>query len=76
MPPMAGFISSPPLPGWQWWSVFGRWALTGSEWASVVVGGDYQVLALEAYKAVVGQQQFGRGALIGMVLLLPALFSF
>ena len=42
----------------------------------VVVGGDYQVLALEAYKAVVGQQQFGRGALIGMVLLLPALFSF
>ena len=42
----------------------------------VVVGGDSQVLALEAYKAVVGQQQFGRGALIGMVLLLPALFSF
>ncbi len=42
----------------------------------VVVGGDYQVLALEAYKAVVGQQQFGRGALIGMILLLPALFSF
>ncbi|MEX5361932.1 putative 2-aminoethylphosphonate ABC transporter permease subunit [Pseudomonas guariconensis] len=42
----------------------------------VVVGGDYQVLALEAYKAVVGQQQFGRGALIGMVLLVPALVSF
>lgn len=42
----------------------------------VVVGGDYQVLALEAYKAVVGQQQFGRGALIGLVLLLPALLSF
>lgn len=42
----------------------------------VVVGGDYQVLALEAYKAVIGQQQFGRGALIGMVLLLPAIFTF
>lgn len=42
----------------------------------VVVGGDYQVLALEAYKAVVGQQQFGRGALIGMILLVPALLSF
>ncbi|MDD1964055.1 putative 2-aminoethylphosphonate ABC transporter permease subunit [Pseudomonas putida] len=42
----------------------------------VVVGGDYQVLALEAYKAVLGQQQFGRGALIGMFLLLPALLSF
>jgi iron(III) transport system permease protein len=42
----------------------------------VVVGGDYQVLALEAYKAVLGQQQFGRGALIGLFLLLPALLSF
>ncbi len=42
----------------------------------VIVGGDYQVLAIEAYKAVVGQQQFGRGALIGMVLLVPALISF
>ncbi|MFL6967442.1 putative 2-aminoethylphosphonate ABC transporter permease subunit [Pseudomonas alvandae] len=42
----------------------------------VTVGGDYQVLALEAYKAVVGQQQFGRGALIGLVLLVPALLSF
>ncbi|WP_252273594.1 putative 2-aminoethylphosphonate ABC transporter permease subunit [Pseudomonas subflava] len=42
----------------------------------VVVGGDYQVLSLEAYKAVVGQQQFGRGALIGLFLLLPALLSF
>lgn len=42
----------------------------------VVIGGDYQVLALEAYKAVLGQQQFGRGALIGMLLLLPALLTF
>ena len=42
----------------------------------VVVGGDYQVLALEAYKAVLGQQQFGRGALIGMLLLIPALLTF
>lgn len=42
----------------------------------VVVGGDYQTLALEAYKAVVGQQQFGRGALVGLMLLVPALLSF
>ncbi|MGO4815367.1 putative 2-aminoethylphosphonate ABC transporter permease subunit [Cupriavidus sp. 2MCAB6] len=41
-----------------------------------VVGGGYPVLALEAYKAVVGQQQFARGALIGMLLLLPALLTF
>lgn len=42
----------------------------------VVIGGDYQVLAMEAYKAVVGQQQFGHGALIGSLLLVPALLSF
>jgi len=41
-----------------------------------IVGGPYSVLAVEAYKAVVGQQQFGRGALIGLVLLVPALLTF
>jgi len=41
-----------------------------------VVGGSYAVLALEAYKAVVGQQKFDTGALIGMLLLLPAVFTF
>lgn len=41
-----------------------------------VVGGSYQVLAVEAYKAVVGQQQFARGAVIGLMLLLPALLTF
>ncbi|GAB3090447.1 putative 2-aminoethylphosphonate ABC transporter permease subunit [Cupriavidus yeoncheonensis] len=41
-----------------------------------VVGGGYPVLALEAYKAVVGQQKFETGALIGMLLLLPALLTF
>ncbi|GAA5232587.1 putative 2-aminoethylphosphonate ABC transporter permease subunit [Verticiella sediminum] len=42
----------------------------------VVIGGDYQVLAMEAYKAVVGQQQFSYGALIGTLLLIPAILSF
>jgi len=41
-----------------------------------VVGGSYQVLAVEAYKAVVGQQQFGRGAVIGLMLLVPAVLTF
>ncbi|MCA1323906.1 putative 2-aminoethylphosphonate ABC transporter permease subunit [Herbaspirillum sp. alder98] len=41
-----------------------------------IVGGAYSVLAVEAYKAVVGQQQFGRGALIGLLLLVPALLTF
>lgn len=41
-----------------------------------VIGGQYSVLALEAYKQVIGQQNFPRGAVIGVLLLLPALFSF
>ncbi|MFJ1303005.1 putative 2-aminoethylphosphonate ABC transporter permease subunit [Pseudomonadota bacterium AL_CKDN230030165-1A_HGKHYDSX7] len=41
-----------------------------------VVGGDYNVLAIEAYKAVVGQQNFARGAAIGLMLLVPAVLTF
>ncbi|WP_057047253.1 putative 2-aminoethylphosphonate ABC transporter permease subunit, partial [Bordetella pertussis] len=42
-----------------------------------VVGGDYNVLAMEAYKAVVGQQNFSKGAAIGLLLLLvPAMLTF
>lgn len=41
-----------------------------------VVGGDYNVLAMEAYKAVVGQQNFPKGAAIGILLLVPALLTF
>lgn len=41
-----------------------------------VVGGDYSVLAIEAYKAVVGQQNFPRGAVIALLLLMPALLTF
>ncbi|SCK28368.1 putative 2-aminoethylphosphonate ABC transporter permease subunit [Vogesella sp. LIG4] len=41
-----------------------------------VIGGRYPVLAMEAYKQVIGQQNFPRGAVIGLLLLLPALLSF
>lgn len=41
-----------------------------------VIGGDYTVLAIEAYKAVVGQMNFSRGAVIGLLLLTPALLTF
>lgn len=41
-----------------------------------VIGGQFPVLAVEAYKQVVGQQNFPRGAVIGLLLLLPAVFSF
>lgn len=38
----------------------------------MVVGGDYNVLATEVYNQVIGQAQFERGAVIGVVLLVPA----
>ncbi|WP_238474942.1 putative 2-aminoethylphosphonate ABC transporter permease subunit [Azospirillum cavernae] len=41
-----------------------------------VIGGNYNVLATDVYKQVIGQQNFGMGAVIGMVLLLPALLAF
>ncbi|OQS12209.1 phosphonate ABC transporter permease [Chromobacterium violaceum] len=40
-----------------------------------VVGGDCNVLAVEAFKQVVGQQNFPRGAVVGLMLLLPAVLS-
>ncbi|MBB5018596.1 iron(III) transport system permease protein [Chitinivorax tropicus] len=41
-----------------------------------VIGGQYAVLSVDIYKQVVGQQNFPRGAAIGLLLLLPALLSF
>jgi len=38
----------------------------------MVIGGDYGVLATEIYNQVSGQANFNLGAVIGMVLLLPA----
>ncbi|WP_055326572.1 putative 2-aminoethylphosphonate ABC transporter permease subunit [Ralstonia solanacearum] len=68
------------LPGARY-GLFGAFALVFTLVATdfgvpTVVGGSYQVLAVEAYKAVVGQQQFARGAVIGLLLLVPALLTF
>jgi iron(III) transport system permease protein len=41
-----------------------------------VVGGRFNVLATDIYKQVIGQQNFEMGAVVGVVLLLPALLSF
>lgn len=41
-----------------------------------VVGGQTGVLATDIYKQVVGQQNFQMGAVVGFVLLIPALLSF
>ena len=41
-----------------------------------VIGGRYNVLATDVYKQVVGQQNFEMGAVVSLVLLLPALVAF
>ncbi|MBL8654701.1 MAG: ABC transporter permease subunit, partial [Alphaproteobacteria bacterium] len=41
-----------------------------------VIGGRFNVLATDIYKQVVGQQNFEMGAVVGMVLLLPACLAF
>lgn len=44
--------------------------------APQVVGGNYSVLATEIYKQVIGQQNMGMGATVGMILILPAVLAF
>src|SRR5262245_58207732 len=41
-----------------------------------VVGGQYNVLATDIYKQVIGQQNFQMGAVVGLILLLPAVVAF
>jgi len=41
-----------------------------------VIGGQFNVLATDAYKQVVGQQDFEMGAVVGFVLLVPAVLAF
>jgi len=41
-----------------------------------VIGGNFQVLAVEIYVQVVGQQNFGRGAVVALLLLIPVLVAF
>jgi len=44
--------------------------------APKVIGGKFNVLATDVYKQVIGQQNFEIGAVVGMMLLLPAVLSF
>jgi len=41
-----------------------------------VIGGKFNVLATDIFKQVIGQQNFEMGAVVGFVLLLPAVFAF
>lgn len=44
--------------------------------APEVVGGSYGVLATDIYREVVGQQKMSMGAVVGVILTIPALISF
>ncbi len=41
-----------------------------------VIGGQFNVLAVDIYKQVIGQQNFQMGAVVSVVLLFPALIAF
>ena len=41
-----------------------------------VIGGQFNVLATDVYKQVVGRQDLNMGAVVGMVLLVPAILAF
>jgi iron(III) transport system permease protein len=44
--------------------------------APKVVGGQYNVLATDIYKQVIGQQNFSMGATVSVILLIPTLLAF
>jgi iron(III) transport system permease protein len=44
--------------------------------APKVIGGNFNVLSVDVFKQVVGQQHFGRGAVVGLLLLIPSIVSF
>lgn len=44
--------------------------------APKVIGGGYNVLATDIYKQVIGQQNFSMGAVVSLILLLPAALAF
>lgn len=44
--------------------------------APKIIGGNYNVLATDIYRHVIGQQNFNMGALVGILLMAPAIISF
>lgn len=44
--------------------------------APKIVGGNFNVLAIDVYKQIVGQQNMPMGATVGIMLLVPAIVSF
>jgi iron(III) transport system permease protein len=44
--------------------------------APKIVGGQYNILAVDIYKHVIGQQNFGMGATVSIILLIPTILAF
>jgi len=44
--------------------------------APKVIGGNFNLLAVDVFKLVVGQQDFSRGAVVGLLLLVPSVAAF
>ncbi len=44
--------------------------------APKIVGGQYNILAVDIYKHVIGQQDFGMGATVSIILLIPTVLAF
>lgn len=58
-------------------SIFVVFSLSFTDYgAPKVVGGQYNVLATDVYKQVIGQQKMEMGATVGLILMLPALIAF
>ena len=58
-------------------AVFVVFTLTITDFgAPKVIGGNFNVLATDIYKQVIGQQNFEMGAVVSVVLLVPAVFAF
>jgi len=57
-------------------AVFVTFSLSITDFGNaIVIGGDFNVLATEIYNKVIGQGKFGLGAVIGVILLAPAVVS-
>lgn len=44
--------------------------------APKVIGGNFNVLSIDVFKQVIGQQNFSMGAVVGLLLLIPSVISF
>ena len=58
-------------------AIFVVFTLTITDFAiPKITGGNYNMLSLDIYKQVVGQQNFEMGAVVGVILLMPAIIAF